>query len=108
MQRLNKKLPDLRHRFERFASQRIHVHGNAPPTHHPQLFTIRRDINGCAEFHFRGSRKKRKSNPKMFRQLDLQFLRALAKELLRQRSQQSGAIAAGAVRVHATTVRQPL
>src|SRR5215470_13992199 len=100
MKRLNKKLPNLRHGFERLAPQRIQVYGNAPPAANPQPFHLAGILDGSARFHSGESGNECKTNAKLFGELDLEFPGTIAEESLGQRSQQARSVSAGSIRIH--------
>src|SRR2546430_15016622 len=104
MERLDEKLPNLRHCFQGAAPQRIGVYGDAAPADDAEALSVRSDFNGCTRFVNSGRRKKCKTDGEHFRQVDSLLLSAGAEKGLRKRSDPPGAVAAGAVRVDASAV----
>src|SRR5438132_12645643 len=104
MERLDEKLPNLRHCFQGAAPQRIGVYGHPTPDDDAEVLGVRGDFNGWTRFVNDGRRKKCKTDGEHFRQVDSLLLSAGAEKGLRKRSEQTGAVAAGSVRVDASTV----
>src|SRR4029077_9294472 len=97
MERLDEKLPYFGHRFERTAAQRISVHGNAAPSDDAEALGVRGGFHGGAGFVNLGGRKKGKADGEHLRELNSLLLSAGAEKSLRERSEQTGTVAAGAV-----------
>jgi hypothetical protein len=108
MERLDKKLPDFRHGFERPAAQRIGVHGHPAPSNDTQPLGICSDFDGRPCFLDHRGRQKGKPDRKHLNQLNSLLLGSGAEKRLGERSQQPCAIAAGSVRVNSAAVREPL
>ncbi len=108
MEGFDKKLPNFGHRFERPAPQRIGVYRHPAPADDAQSLGVRRDFNGRAGFLNHGRRKKCKADPEHFGQLNSLLLSAGTEEGLWERGEQTGAIAAGSIRVDASTVGEAL
>src|SRR5207302_9479895 len=108
MEWLDEELPNFRHRFLGSATQRIGIHGDAALAAHAQALGVRGDFNGCARFLNGGRRKKRKTYGEPFGQFDSLLLSTGAEEGLRERSEQTGAVAAGSVGVDSASVGETL
>ena len=108
MKGLDKKLPDLRHSFERAASQRIGVHGNSAPADDAQALSVGGGFDGGARFAHGGAGKKGEAHGENFGELDSLFLRAGAEEGDGERGQQAGTVTAGAIGVNAAAMREAL
>jgi hypothetical protein len=106
MKWLDKELPGFRHGLKRHPSQRIGVHRNATPAKDSQPLDIRRCLYGSTSLGSRSRREKRKAQPEDLWKRNALLLRPRAKESVRYRSEQAGAIAARAIRVDTATVRQ--
>jgi hypothetical protein len=108
MEGFDKKLPNFGHRFESPAPQTIGIHRHAAPADDAQSLGVRRDLTGRARFLTHGRRKKSEADPEHFGQLNSLLLSAGTEEGLWERSEQTGAIAAGSIRVDASTVGEAL
>src|SRR5438132_12858254 len=102
MERLDEKLPNLRHCFQGAAPQRIGVYGDAAPADDAEALSVRGDFDGCAGFLHGGRRKKGKTNREHFGQINSLLLSAGAEKGLRKRSEQTCSVAASSVRVDAS------
>ena len=105
---LHIKLPNLRHAFARARAEGSGIDRNTPPAEHFQLLRFGSRVNCRARLERERGGKKCEAQSKCFGQLKPLFFSARAKKCLRQRSEQACSIAAGAVGVHTTTVRQAL
>ena len=105
--RRDKKVPDLRRDFASSPSQQLHGHRDAPPSQDAQRFSHRCPADGFTNFllAFRG--KKHNSYAEAFGQVNSLLFCAGAKEFFGERGQQTGAVAAGAVRINSPAMRQP-
>jgi ribose 1,5-bisphosphokinase PhnN len=108
MEGLDEKLPNLGHGFKRAAAQGIGIHWHAAPSDDTQPLRVRRGFHGRARFLNHGSREKGKTDREHFRQLDSLLLSAGAEESLRERSEQTGAVAARSIRVDSSAVGEAL
>jgi hypothetical protein len=108
MKWLDEKLPNFGHRFQSAATQRIGIHGHAAPADDAQALGARGEFNGGAGFVNGGRRKKGKTDREHFRQVNSLLLSASAEKGLRERSEQTGAVAAGSVGVDSATVSEAL
>ena len=108
MERLDEELPDFRHGFEGAAAERIGIHGNAAPAENAEALGVGGGFDGGASFLGFGGEEKREANGEDFGQLDALLLRARAEEGLGERSEQAGAVAAGAIGVDSTAVGEAL
>jgi len=108
MERFDEKLPDFRHCFESTAAQRIGIHGHPAPPDDAQPLGVRRRFNGRAGFLNYGGRKKGETDRKHFGQLNSLLLSAGPKEGLWERSEQTGAVAAGSIGVDPSAVGEAL
>jgi hypothetical protein len=108
MEGFDKKLPNFGHRFESAAAQRIGIHWDPAPSDDAQPLGVRRGFNGRAGILHHGSRQKGKADREPFGQLNSLLLGAGTEEGLRERSEQTGAVTAGAIRVDSTAVGEAL
>src|SRR5260370_15484777 len=108
MKRFDEKLPNFRHRFKRAATQGIGIDRHAAPPEEAQPFTVRSGFNGRAGFLNLRRRKKGKTDPEDFRQINPLLSSAGAEEGLWERSEQTGAVAAGPVGVDSSAVGETL
>jgi hypothetical protein len=108
MEGLDEKLPDFWHRFERAATKRIGVGWNAAPADDAKAFGVCGGFDSGAGFVEHGGRDKREANRKHFGERNTLLLGTSAKEGLRQRSEQAGAVTAGAVGIDAAAVGEAL
>jgi hypothetical protein len=108
MEGFDKKLPNFGHGFERAAPQGIGIHRHAAPSDDAQALGVRRNFNGRAGFLSDGRWKKGETDPEHLGQLNSLLLSAGTEEGLRERSEQTGAIAAGSIRVDASAVGEAL
>src|SRR5260370_22206621 len=99
MKRFDEELPNFGHGLKRAEAKRIGVHGHAAPADDAQALSVGSGFNGCAGFLNDGRRKKGEADREYFGQLDSLLLGASAEEGLWERSEQTGAVAAGSVRV---------
>jgi hypothetical protein len=108
MEGFDKKLPNFGHRFESAATQGIGIHRYPAPADDAQPLGVRRNFNGGAGFLNHRRRKKGEADPEHFGQLNALLLSAGTEEGLWERSEQTGAVAAGSIRVDASTVGEAL
>jgi hypothetical protein len=108
MEGFDEELPDFGHRFESAASERIGIGGDAAPADDAQPLGVGGGFDAGAGFGNFRRRKKGKSNGEQLGQPNSLLLSAGAKEGLWERCEQTGAIAAGAIRIHSTAVSEPL
>jgi hypothetical protein len=108
MERLDEKLPDFGHGFESAAAQRIGVHGNTAPANNAEALGVRGSFHGSAGFVNLGRRKKCEANGERLREFNSLLLSTCAEERLWERSEQAGAVSAGAVGVDAAAVGESL
>jgi hypothetical protein len=108
MEGFDKKLPNFGHRFESAAPQAIGIHRHPAPADDAQPLGVRRDFNGRAGFLNHGRRKKGEADREHFGQLNSLLLSAGTEEGLWERSEQTGAIAAGSIRVDTSAVGEAL
>jgi hypothetical protein len=108
VERLDEKLPDLGHGFESAAAQRIGVHGNAAPADDAETLGVRGSFDRGAGIVNLGRRKKGEADCERFGEFNSLLQSAGTEEGLRERSEQTGAIAAGAVGIDTTTVGEAL
>src|SRR5438309_11679103 len=104
MEGLDEKLPNLRHCFQGAAPQRIGVYGHTTPADDAEALGVRGHFHGCAGLVNSGRSKKSKTDGERFGQVDSLPLSAGAEKGLRKRSEQTCSVAAGSVRVDASTV----
>src|SRR5258708_24336472 len=104
----DEELRNFGHGFKRGAAQGIGVHGQAAPADDAQALSVGSGFNGCAGFLNDGRRKKGEADREYFGQLDSLLLGAGAEEGLWERSEQTGAVAAGSVRVDTSAVGEAL
>src|SRR5260370_35708448 len=104
MKRFDEKLPNFRHRFKRAATQGIGIDRHAAPPEEAQPFTVRSGFNGRAGLLNLRRRKKGKTDPEDFRQINPLLSSAGAAEGLGERSEQTGAAPAGPACVDSSTV----
>src|SRR4029077_17025982 len=102
----DEKLPDFWHGFERAAAERICVCGDATPADDAEAFGVGGGLDGAASFVHIGSGKKSKTDGEHFREIDALLFRACAEKRLRERSEQAGAVAAGAISVYTAAMRE--
>src|SRR5713226_329841 len=108
MKRFDEKLPNFRHRFKRATTQGIGIDRHAAPPEEAQPFALRSGVNRRARFLNLGGRKKSKTDREHFRQINPLLSSAGAEEGLWERSEQTGAIAAGPVCVDSSAVGEAL
>lgn len=108
VERLDEKLPDFGHRFERAAAERIGVGGNAAPADNAEALGVGGGFDGGAGFVEGGGRDKREADCKDFGEFDSLLLGAGAEERMRKRCKKTGAVAAGTVGVDAAAVGEAL
>src|SRR6266478_676347 len=108
MESFDEKLPNLWHRFEGAAAQRMRVCRNAAPANDAEALGVRSGFDGSAGFVEHGGRKKGEAHREHFGELNSLLLRTGTEEWLRKRSEQTGAVAAGAVGVNSSTVGEAL
>ncbi len=108
MEGLDKKLPNFGHRFQSPAPQTIGIHRHPAPADDAHSLGVRRDFNSRAGFLKDRRRKKSEADPEHFGQLNSLLLSADTEEGLWERSEQTCAIAAGSIRVDASTVGEAL
>jgi hypothetical protein len=104
MERFNKKLPNFGHGFQRTAAQRIGVDGHTAPPNDAKTLGVGGGFNGGTGFVDDGRRKKSDADREHFGQVNSLLLSASAEEELWERSEQTGAVAAGSIGVDATTM----
>src|SRR5216683_1553240 len=104
MEGFDEELPNFGHGFQRAAAQRIGVHGHAAPSDDAKTLGVRGGFNGGASFVDDRRRKKSEADGKHFWQRNSLLLSARAEEGLWERSEQTGAVAAGAVGVDTSAV----
>jgi hypothetical protein len=104
MEGFDKKLPNFGHRFERAAPQRIGIHRHPAPSDDAQPLGVRRGFNGRAGILNHGRRKKGEADREHFWQVNSLLSSTGAEESLRERSEQTGAVAAGSIRVDSSAV----
>src|SRR5467141_461053 len=108
MKRLDEKLPNFGHGFKSTAAQGIGVYRNATPADDTEALGVSGGFDGRASFIKHGGRKKGEADGEHFRQLDSLLLRAGAEESLGERSEQSGAVAAGSIGINAAAMGETL
>src|SRR5207245_1275575 len=108
MERLDEKLPNLRHCFQGAAPQRIGVYGDAAPADDAEALGVRGDFNGCTRLVNSGRSKKSKTDGERFGQVHSLLLSTGAEKGLRKRSEQTCSVAASSVGVDASTVGETL
>src|SRR5260370_27749968 len=86
----------------------ISMHGDGAPADDAQALGAGGDFNGGAGLVNGGRRKKGKTDREHFRQVNSLLLSASAEKGLRERSEQTGAVAAGSVGVDSATVSEAL
>jgi hypothetical protein len=108
MKGLDEKLPNFRHGFKSTAAQGIGVYRNAAPADDAEALGVRGGFNGRAGFVNHGGGKKSEADGERFGEFNSLLLSAGAEESLGERSEQSGAVAAGSVRVDSASVGETL
>jgi len=104
----DEKLPDFRHGLKRALAQRIRIGRNFAPARETQLAAADSFFDGALRIGSASVRREEHPDPKTFAKRDLQFGGAGAHESNRQATENSSAVAAGAVGIHTATVRKAL
>src|SRR5260370_9121947 len=108
MKRFDEKLPNFRHRFKRAATQGIGIDRHAAPPEEAQPFAVRSGFNGRAGLLNLGRMKKGNTDREPFRHIEPLTSNAGAEEGLWERSEQTGAVAAGPVCVDSSALGETL
>ncbi len=108
VERRDVELPDFRHRLEGFTTERVRVGWDAAPAEDAEALGV--GGGGYSGFGVgrRCGREKCKPQAEYFWQIDALLLRAGAEKFVRERGQQAGAVAAGAIGVDSAAVGQAL
>ena len=108
VKRGDEELPNLRHRFESAAAERVRVGGHAAPAEDAKALRVGGGFDGGPGFSGCTGWKKCETQAKDFWEVDALLLRAGTEKILRERGEEACAIAAGAVGIDAAAVSQAL
>ena len=106
MKRRDEELPDFGHRLESFAAERIRVGGDAAPAEDAEALGVGGGSDGGFGVGRCGGWEKCEAQAEYFWQIDALLLRAGTEKFVRERGQQAGAVAAGAIGIDAAAVGQ--
>ena len=104
----DEELPDFGHRFESFAAERVRVGGDAAPAEDAEALGVGGGVYSGFGVGRRCGWEKCKPQAEYFWQIDALLLRAGAEKFVRERGQQAGTVAAGAIGVDSAAVGQAL
>jgi hypothetical protein len=101
-------LPDLGHRFERFAAERIRVGGDTAPAEDAETLGVGRGRYGSFGVGCGRGREEGEAQAENFGKIDALLLGAGTKKVVGERGKQAGTVAAGAVGVDSAAVGEAL